>query len=152
MLSTRSRGRRRRLWVGALLVALSLAILGAVAGHAAMAPYTLLRPRFNDLSQYIRYHADFHDGHSHDGYGHGYHGIGGGHIHDFTGGAVAPPYPPPVVGLPQSAPGGFADDLAGAYRELSAPIPLLEHQYAVPGFWDSPSASADATVIVVVAP
>lgn len=74
-----------------LLTAIGLAALAAAAGvgyyHGGSVD---IKPRFNQLSQWIRYHDTFHDSHSHDGYGHGYHGGNSGHVHDAAGDAVAP--------------------------------------------------------------
>ena len=78
----------KRLWPMVGTAAVGVVLLAAAAGAAAQPAWTLLRPTFNDVSQYIRYHPGFHDGHSHDGYGHGYHDSDTQHTHDAAGQAV----------------------------------------------------------------
>ena len=85
---------QRGRWLSVVIVTAGVAVTLATAGHGAL--YQRLpdafRPRFDHLSQYIRYHPGFHDAHSHDGYGHGYHGGNSTHVHDSSGQAVSYPY------------------------------------------------------------
>lgn len=101
--SYRRRSRQQR-WRVLLFGLAALTVVVAVAGHGIPGASTALRPRFDDLSQYIRYHPSFHDGHSHDGYGHGFHGGTTRHVHDADGNPTHPPYVFPMLSNTQGQP------------------------------------------------
>jgi hypothetical protein len=87
-LAVRNRNRR---WLTVVIVATGLTVAAASAGHGGISQRLpdAFKPRFDDLSQYIRYHPGFHDAHSHDGYGHGHHGGNSTHVHDPSGQAIS---------------------------------------------------------------
>lgn len=77
----------KRLWVALIAGAAGVALLAAAAGDASVGDWTVLRPTFNGLQQYIRYMPG-----TDTAYGHGYNVDSNAHIHDpATGQAVHPP-------------------------------------------------------------
>jgi hypothetical protein len=109
-----------------MLIVVALGFTAAFAGHTygyTGGPYQLLKPRFYDPSQRIRYHYGFDDGHSHDGYGHGFDGYNSQHVHDRHGNAVAPSNRYQVIRFQGSLPEQTCKDVYGADNPLCAPQP-----------------------------
>jgi hypothetical protein len=118
--------RSRSRWIGLILVIVALGFTAAFAGHTygyTGGPYQLLKPRFDDPSQHIRYHDGFHDGHSHDGYGHGFHDSNSQHDHNRQGNAETPSNRNQVIRYQGLLPEQTCHDVYGADNPLCAPEP-----------------------------